>query len=316
MFVAEIKKLPFIEFDRDCSVEMVMNIIFSASVDHLQKNFVLFQKQSDPESLTQLRVGLRRVRVALRIFKLVLPRDFRNGLKEGTRHFGRQLGIGRDLDVLLNEYLSPEKLKVKQEGALQSLRNLVEQRRQQDYVIIQQDLLDNNFQALIDQLKTLTDQSWKKGSDKDVSDLLASPVVPFASETLVSGAAHLREMDTERATLNGEGIHKLRRRVKKARYQLRFFMSICDTDTAQSMIDQLTKLQDCLGHIRDVTESRRLILHFLEYAETSDYVKIMELDAALTRVAIKEFRTNMQNFDRLWQDYMKKDGIEKTLISA
>jgi len=55
----------------------------------------------DPEYLHQLRVGMRRLRSALRAFRDVLPRKERKSLARRTRRVMRKLGAARDWDVFL-----------------------------------------------------------------------------------------------------------------------------------------------------------------------------------------------------------------------
>jgi triphosphatase len=55
----------------------------------------------DPEFLHQLRVGLRRLRAALRAFRRILPRKEAKRLVRALRRLSPKLGTARDWDVLV-----------------------------------------------------------------------------------------------------------------------------------------------------------------------------------------------------------------------
>ncbi|MBK8132754.1 MAG: CHAD domain-containing protein [Gammaproteobacteria bacterium] len=62
---------------------------------------------TDPEYIHQLRVGLRRLRVLLRLFAPVLPETFAAIWRRRLGDNARTLGAARDLDVLCDAVLAP-----------------------------------------------------------------------------------------------------------------------------------------------------------------------------------------------------------------
>jgi len=55
----------------------------------------------EPEHLHQLRVGMRRLRAALRAFRPILPRKEANRVRDALRELSPTLGRARDWDVLI-----------------------------------------------------------------------------------------------------------------------------------------------------------------------------------------------------------------------
>lgn len=244
-----------------------------------------------------------------------MPAKRRKSLKDGAKYFGRQLGRARDLDVLLEGYLAAKTVDAASMPALEALRALAEAGRDVEYDLVQKELSQGRFQDFLNDLKSLAADSWPQDQTRDIRVLLTSPIKELAAATLVAGARHLRKMDPAWANLSNDGIHKLRRRIKKARYQLRFLISVCDSERANELMKLLGAMQECLGRLRDVTQSRRLIADLVDQAKATDYAAILEFDGVLTMNAAQNFREDMKAFDLLWQRYLDLEGLEQKLIS-
>ena len=67
----------------------------------MQDNEVGVARGNDPESIHQMRVGMRRLRSALRLFAPWIP--FPAALQQELSWLGGELGAARDADVLADE---------------------------------------------------------------------------------------------------------------------------------------------------------------------------------------------------------------------
>ena len=72
-----------------------------ATLEQIELNARGALLSDDPEFLHQLRVGLRRLRAALRAFRDVLPSKTTKKLKRALRKLSPKLGAARDWDVLV-----------------------------------------------------------------------------------------------------------------------------------------------------------------------------------------------------------------------
>lgn len=221
----------------------------------------------DPEDLHQVRVGLRRMRAAVRTFGpiLELPRVIR---PSAVAKAARELGSGRDLDVLmpllarLAADLSPQSRVVADDLS----ERLARRRRR----------AEGPVGAALDgrRLRTLlnTAEAWAaepRGSamaDRPVADLLpdlASPAISavllhegwLAGMTIVEGRPHssgvpggpaLREM----LDRDGRTLHDLRRVIRDLRYQSDTLLAWLPDGAAH--LGQLRKGQDILGDLHDL----------------------------------------------------------------
>jgi triphosphatase len=72
-----------------------------ASLERIETNRVAFLRSGNPDNLHQLRVGLRRLRSALRAFEAILPQKKAKRLARDARRAMRKLAAARDWDVFV-----------------------------------------------------------------------------------------------------------------------------------------------------------------------------------------------------------------------
>jgi len=95
--------------------------VITACRDHWQINVPSALENREPEGIHQVRVGLRRLRSALTLFKDFIPETQRTWLAEESRWLFTQLGPARDLDVFINSLADPVSKRVSQDAPLAAL---------------------------------------------------------------------------------------------------------------------------------------------------------------------------------------------------
>ena len=98
-------------------------------LEHLQQNHPGAVASDDPEYIHQMRVATRRLRAALRLFAPVLPEHFAESLRTPLSVLMKQLGLARDLDVLLAEIADPVLCALPNEPRLPALASDITNRR-------------------------------------------------------------------------------------------------------------------------------------------------------------------------------------------
>lgn len=99
------------------------------------------RESDDPEFIHQLRVALRRLRSALRLFSPALPADFVSRWSDGLKEAADGLGAARDLDVMLAEVLSPVAESGLADEATQRLIAMAVDRRDREKTAAREQLL-------------------------------------------------------------------------------------------------------------------------------------------------------------------------------
>jgi CHAD domain-containing protein len=195
------------------------------------------------EQIHQLRIAVRRIRVALRLFKALMPREAME-LRAEFRWFGRALGDVRDLDVYAENLARGRDgavddrlpliadLPAAREAALKHLEELLEAAR---------------FAALSTAFAKLADGEPSPGMVRRwkalrIADAVHDDVLKTVKRLLKLG----RRIDAESAP---EVLHRLRIRAKRLRYELEFYEDFYPS--LRKLTRAAKKLQDTLGAYRD-----------------------------------------------------------------
>jgi CHAD domain-containing protein len=183
---------------------------------------------TDPEHLHQLRVGTRRLRAALRIFRGTMRGKDERGLRRTLRRLAEVTGPARDWDV--NLYRLPLALRAeavrRQRAARAQLRRVLGRV-----------------------------QLWML--PRGVADSRPS-LDAFAREVLESldrkAVRKGRRIDWQRAAQR----HALRIRLRRLRYACEFLSGAFPGRDSEPLVRSLKQLQDVLGELNDIEVARRL----------------------------------------------------------
>jgi len=193
--------------------------------------------------LHQARVGLRRLRSAMSLFKPLIAADPKaQPIAQGLRELAAALGEVRDLDVLIPR-LSEE------------YRASVEEARREALERALAALNAPHARALmIDLAEWLAIGEWRmRPADPE---LLQGDVVAFASALLKKRRKAIKRAGKDLAKLDDEARHAVRIRAKKLRYATEFFTGLFPKDKQQKRHVKFTgaieDLQDALGRLNDL----------------------------------------------------------------
>jgi CHAD domain-containing protein len=196
---------------------------------HLLANVPGTSAGQDPEYLHQLRVGARRLRAALRVFRGTLQRKDRRSLRRALRRLAAASGPARDWDVNIPRLPLP-------------LRAEAERRQRAAHVRLHRALAGFRLGAL------------PRGHAGG-----RTPLPAFARDALAA---------LERKTLRlADGIdwrqpsqrHALRIRLRRLRYAAEFLGGAFPGRDREPLLLSLKELQDLLGELNDLEVARRLL---------------------------------------------------------
>lgn len=212
---------------------------FLANVDAL----VIF---SLPEGLHQMRVALRRLRVALRLAHDMLEDadapvlDAQWGAAIGV------MGTARDLDVILARLTPKEKEAVTETG--DDVRRALAEERTQAYASVVGLIQSASFQHLL-----AGTVHWAEHLGGPQPDDL--PLRQAARALLKSWRRKLRRKSGHLADISPEARHRIRIGLKRLRYATEFFTSLLH-DPARKTLDRLRldRLADAQEHLGDLND--------------------------------------------------------------
>ena len=206
-----------------------------------------FLELADPEYLHQLRVGLRRLRVALALPRGEAWEASSRPVRERLAALSRLLGEARNWDVFAGEVLRPRAAHCDAK-LLSGLKSRAGLRRA------------SALSAARDGLRSRdTTRIWL-----DLAGLMTAPhaVDGANARAFASASLDLRHRRLQKAaeTLDSpENMHRLRIAAKKLRYVSEFFADLYPHKKVKRYLAALAGLQDDLGAVNDATICRQLV---------------------------------------------------------
>lgn len=229
--------------------------IAAACIVQLQLN-ELGAREDDPEFIHQMRVALRRLRSALRIFRPVLPDGLEQAAVPPIRDLAGALGMARDWDVLAEDIVGPAHRAFSADARLAALAAAVGEARQQARAVAQQVLAAPGHAAALLDLNARLHQ--------DGSAAAGESLAAFAARRL--NRLHKKALALADAAQENDpaSLHALRIGVKRLRYALEFFAPLHRPRDVRDALEALTALQDALGALNDLSRAGALLAQCLD----------------------------------------------------
>ncbi|MBI5119507.1 MAG: CHAD domain-containing protein [Rhodospirillales bacterium] len=202
------------------------------------------------EGVHQMRVGVRRLRSAINLFRPLLKPALAEKVTAELKELAAQLGPVRDADVFQEVILDPALAQLPGHPGLERLKNDLEAKRVA--------LLGGAFPAIggprfSDLMLTLLDWS-ETGVSEGEGDLKS-----FAVQALEKRHRKLMKAGRDFLNLDPALRHQLRIRGKKMRYAAEFLHTLFGEGKARRYLESLTNLVDVLGHLNDIAVARRVL---------------------------------------------------------
>ncbi|NEP15683.1 MAG: CHAD domain-containing protein [Leptolyngbya sp. SIO4C1] len=231
-----------------------------------QKRRVL--KDTDPEALHQMRVGLRRLRAAIELFDhaVDLPAPLRD---RSLAKIARRLGGVRDLDVLLlwlQNFCQTTELSDAEQTALQRVEADIHQQRQKRFRRMRRELKRDRYADWVEATQQwLAEPRYRLPALIPIELVAPDLLLPLVGEMLqhpgwLVGTAQtqplrpLKRMSLQQINrclaAQSDLLHDLRKRMKHLRYQSEFFIDLY-TPAYAALVKDFRQLQDTLGSLQD-----------------------------------------------------------------
>ncbi|PSB34125.1 CHAD domain-containing protein [Stenomitos frigidus] len=293
----------------------------------ISQNFQKFVEQEDavlkdknPEPLHQMRVGMRRLRIAVQVFHtaIVLPKTIRDA---SIGKMAKGLGETRDLDVLQQELKTHYQplLQKSEQSTLDEVLKQLRQTRSESFSHLKKTLHGARYQALKQSIQAWIDHPvYTPMSAVSIVQILPDLLLPLVCQlffhpgwlvgaTVQGGAVTLIPIENAEA-LNqqlhtfGDLLHGLCKQMKGVRYQAEFFSAFYDASYLQR-IEEFKSIQDILGQLQDQVVLRQ----FLESALKADLADVLPtIDQVMQQNAVAFW----QHWQPLQQRYLAPDFRE------
>lgn len=249
-----------ISFTPGTSVELAFRDVLRSCLKQISENRVVVIGSRDPEGPHQLRVGLRRLRSAFRLFRPGLNPATVAPLDRMARTIAAEAGSMRDLDVLIDEIVQPLADKTPANLSLDILLAKLNASRSEDTRDAVVDHLKsaevNGF--LLDLAAYTEGRGWLDPENFDQTALLAQPIETYSSRALARQWKKVLKYGKRLEDLTIPERHEMRKAMKKMRYGIEFYNSLYPADTVKPFLKRMKKLQDIFGYLNDVAMAETL----------------------------------------------------------
>ena len=209
-----------IELTKKMTAREAFNVIAYSSLRHLSGN-AEGVRGLDAEFVHQMRVGLRRLRVAISLFGNILPGPSTAKIKDELKWLTSELGPAREMDVFLKEQIKPLNRAIAPRRGVRAIEREFAAKRQKAFQKARDALETPRYRRLLsDVLEWL---ETRKSRDMKEAE---TPINTFVGE-LMQRRVHKAQKEGRRLVdLPARERHRLRIKIKKVRYAVDYFKSL------------------------------------------------------------------------------------------
>lgn len=267
-------KAPHIELTRDVNVADGLRAILRACMAHLFHNQDVALVHSTAEGVHQMRVAVRRLRSAIRVFADIIDSGDDAWIEGELKWLGVELGRVRDWDVFVTKTLEA----VRKAGgagrhAGDALAPAARERQQSARDELAKLTRSNRYATLMLTLGAWVEEDrWCERLETKAR--LADPLVDLGNEVLSDLDAKVRKAGRCIRQLDASERHRLRKRLKRLRYGADFLSYLYPRKKVRNYTRPLSDLQDILGELNDLAAAKNLLK---DLAGTDDLQKHADL---------------------------------------
>ncbi len=233
------------------SAEIIMKNGFNEIINAYDR---FFENQSDPESVHQVRVRIRKYRAILAFFMPLFKIESYQQQQDILRKMAQQFSEVRQLDVLLEGVLDMEKNANLEISTFGKIKDHLQGKREVAFNQLLADLETDAFALeLLDIWVCKLNDPWEAGSP-DLQISIKDYTEKYLDKWLKKINKSMKNLDIK----DQQAIHRVRIKSKKLRYVIEQLSSILDRKTRKSM-EAFEKMQDDLGYYHDVFANQHLL---------------------------------------------------------
>ena len=277
------------------TVEEAFEHILEANLASVKEFEPLALAGEDIEGVHQMRVGLRRMRSSLNVFRVAIPRKLSRLLAKEMRWAARTLDGARDLDVYITENF-PEKGGKYQ----QQMQRIARDHREEAYSRVKGIVQSKRYLAFNRKIVNWLDtKAWREQLSEEERKVLRRKITPFACQVLEEHQSDILDAGKEIDKMDSEALHRLRIECKKLRYAAEFFAPLYG-ERMKDFTRHLKSLQDLLGTLHDTAVLPGLQKDLLKDTRSS---KLKRLAGKLEGKRGRESKEIRKNLIERWQAF-------------
>jgi len=274
--------------------------ILKHNLEHLLAWEDTARSGQDIEGVHQTRVAFRRMRSALQTFRAAVPRKITDHWSEEMRWLASELGAARDIDVFIDEALSPV-LGLLAIAGEDKLTELALAYRAKSYERVRAMLAGERYLVFKKDFSAWVERrDWLHHEIPDKKrKRLDSNVGQFARRLLDRQERNVLEIGTHVDKDSSEQMHRLRIACKKLRYAAEFFIPLYSG--MSEFIGHMKGLQDLLGIMNDVAVMENLLQHVMGGSTDPE---VLHYAGAIVGWRTRQYHELKGTFDSRWDEFV------------
>jgi triphosphatase len=231
--------------------------LFQVATDQILHNWAVVLNSDDADGVHEMRIGLRRLRSALRVVRPVPDNEALREFNLIARNLARLVGEIRDADVLALEIVAPAAAKRSYDPGLASLKDVLDNKRAFCREKVRGELKVEKWCSqklklarLPEDIERIVAETSSKARAKTIGTLSRK-----ALQKLWRKVAKLGQRLDE---LTIQERHEMRKDVKALRYATEVLAPLYRTKDVTRFTKKLQRLQDAFGYLNDIALAEQL----------------------------------------------------------
>lgn len=249
---AKPRKAGKVALERRNTVQQAARASLRECLDQVTANIQAVRALDTAGGPHQLRIGLRRLRTALSIFKPIMDCPERANLVEDCRWLAHQVGRLRDLDVVSGTIVAPLAAAHGEERGFQSLTLALDEQSAQVRDALRQLLVGRRTQSMLINLAEFIEAGdWAAAGAPAKDERSAMSVMKYARRALDRRWRNTARHAEGIASFDLHQRHTLRKKLKALRYTVEFFSPLLPNKRMRPFSRRLKTLQAVFGDLND-----------------------------------------------------------------
>jgi CHAD domain-containing protein len=216
-----------------------------------------------PEGVHQMRVGLRRLRSVLKVFRPAARCPALEEFDAGLKALADRLGPARDWDVFLGGLGAQVSEALAGDKRIAALLKAAEAKRTAAYAALRTELEGPGFRRLVlAGVGLLLHRPWREAEEAEAAerlDRLEEALPEFAASLLDKRWHKLCSEGEDIEGHSAEALHEVRLEAKRLRYATELFAPLWPGKSTRRFQRRLSALQEELGIANDTAVARSLV---------------------------------------------------------
>jgi len=244
----------------DAATEHLIGAILGDTVEQFVANWPAFLEAGQAEAVHQMRVSLRRLRAAIKLFQREFPCSEFARFEQRARDIASAMGPARDMDAFIDLVESGPQAALPNDAHFAGLIEGARKRRMEGYAQVREVLFSPATTRFVLELHALAlRRSWRGALDVSGLGKLSEPAAVFAGRTLERLHKRARKRGKDLEHLTPEDRHRLRIAFKDLRYAAEFFAPLYSHKSTRQFTRTLGGLQDVFGAYNDTISAHAIV---------------------------------------------------------